>query len=225
MSKFKPIYISPKSREGGKELTIISATLLVFVLLILALDIIDFNLVVMFLTSVISVAFLIGILKINEPKVSYQIDQHGIIYHHQRGMLKIPWSSIQRVDIPKISGRELAYVGIKLKDISSTVELSHLRVLSKMVVEQRSILIQSIATDGRYINEAENMVLNPEPFKTEELVYKGVQAMYAHHISALDKLLGLHILLSNSTLDREPSAFVSLLRQQQLLASQVIESE
>ncbi|WP_394200921.1 DUF2982 domain-containing protein [Shewanella waksmanii] len=166
-----------------------------------------------------AILLVIGIAKIIEPAVPVELSDRGLVYRHRRGTIAVEWVNIQRIDIPCVHSAdgltELPYIGIKLKQISPLLQLISPRLATGLLTEQRPLLISSIELDGELLM-LENY-LNSEftPLKIEGNRFTGVMAMFGHRCRFLGEHLGYHVYVPWDCLDREPQAFMQMLRQYQ----------
>ncbi|RYV02489.1 DUF2982 domain-containing protein [Shewanella sp. OPT22] len=211
------VIISPEGNENGQVYTLIGAVglLLAFTLFIhggwFAQGLILF--------AGGAVCFILGIAKQIEPKVSFKINSEGIRYFHRRGSTEVHWDNIQRIDIPRVTKGtdliELPYVAIKLKAINPVLDTVSPRLATGLLTEQRSLLM----TAGAQANneEALESYLNHEfmPLTVNDERYRGILAMFGRRCLMLDEHLGYHLYMPIDCLDREPEAFIKLIRELQ----------
>jgi hypothetical protein len=179
-----------------------------------------------FLTSAAIVCLLIGWFKIREPDHSIEITPNQITYRHRLGQWHIAWKEIQRFDQPRvlrgIEHKDLEVIGIKIKDYETFISNISPRLATHILMEQRPLLMQNpdkncatgTCTSGDFIEDTK--------FKLDSgKMLSGVQAMLANRMARLRDSLGYDVYVSASDLDREPAAFITLLKecQQARLAS------
>ncbi|MBU2978623.1 DUF2982 domain-containing protein [Alteromonas sp. C1M14] len=171
-----------------------------------------------FLTSASIVTLLIGYFKLREPPFSMEISPDEIRYHHRRGNWLLHWDNIQRIDCPRIqeglSHTQLDAVGIRIKDYGAFLAGISPRLATHLLMEQRPLLIHQRGNDcasGDCFSQAQ---FDDKHYVLENgETFTGVKAMLANRMTQLRELLGYDIYISGTDIDREPSAFVALLRQ------------
>lgn len=211
-------YIRSVANKNGYSIGLFSF------LILISVGILYFNfadsakLPLLFLMGVAIVGFIIAICKIQEPDVSFMINQQGILYHHKRGFLLIEWQNIQRMGIPQITHgfeqKELAYIGINLKNAEVMLPSISLRLISHLLIEQRAIFHQYLR-QSCYANDCcpTELSLNTEPYYAESgFVYKGLRGMFAHRMKYLKEMSGYDIFLPENALDRSSEEFIKLLK-------------
>lgn len=173
-----------------------------------------------FLSSASLVALLIAWVKYREPQFSFLLSRTSILYKHRHGQWQLDWRNIQRVDVPKVThGSELIsldMVAIKIKDYSVFLKHVSPRLMTNILMEQRSLLFHDMspskdcATGSCHSDD----MLEHDYFKDNKgIEYQGLQAMFANRMTKLRTRLGYDIFVAGSELDRSELAFVDLLRQ------------
>ncbi|MBU3020780.1 DUF2982 domain-containing protein [Aestuariibacter sp. A3R04] len=171
-----------------------------------------------FLTSASIVSLLIGWFKIREPQYSIEISPEEIRYHHRLGNWFLHWDNIQRIDCPRVQQGlehvELEAVGIKIINYADFLRTISPRLATHLLMEQRPLLMhskeESCATGGCY----NHTMFDDKQFSTPEgETFTGVKAMLANRMQTLRASLGYDIYISAADIDRDPPAFVVLLRE------------
>lgn len=176
------------------------------------------------------VAFVIAWGKYQQPEHSFILTKSDIVFQQKQGFWKISWHNIQRVDIPVIdlgANKEvLDMIGIKLKDYPSLLEAISPRLMSSILMEQRSLLFYELSTTNDNCSsgkcDATNLLEN-DYFKSDNgTEYKGIQAMFANRMQRLRLQLGFDLYVSSTDLEYSAEEFVTLLRQcqQQIVLEQ-----
>jgi hypothetical protein len=173
-----------------------------------------------FLTSASLVALLIAWVKYREPPFSFLLSRTSILYKHKNGQWKLDWGNIQRVDVPRVThGLELIplnMVAIKIKDYSVFLKEVSPRLMTNILMEQRSLLFHEVSAskDCATGNCHSDDMLEHDYFKDPNgIEYKGIQAMFANRMTKLRARLGYDVFVAGSELDRPEQEFVDLLRQ------------
>jgi len=176
-----------------------------------------------FLTCGSLVALLIAWVKYREPKFSFLLSRTSILYNHRNGQWQLSWQNIQRIDVPKvIRGLEhipLDMVAIKIKDYSVFMNGVSPRLMSNILMEQRSLLFHEMPSSKDCSSGScpSDDMLEHDYFKDSNgIEYKGIQAMFANRMTKLRARLGYDLFIAGSELDRPEQEFVDLLRQCQL---------
>ena len=161
------------------------------------------------------VILFIGLLKRSEPKVSFQLTPQNLQYHHRYGMLTLQWQDIQNINTIKevigLTTVELPYIGIKLKNIDALAEHISPRLANRLIHEQRPLLSFAVKLQSLTLEETQ---LNFNPFiLASGHIIKGPIAAFLHHCQVLQKGLGYHLYIHESSTDRELEAFCQLLKK------------
>lgn len=185
-----------------------------------------------FLSCVSLVTLLIAWVKYREPQFSFLLSRTSILYKHRHGQWQLAWNNIQRIDVPKVTHGfahiPLDMVAIKIKDYSVFLKNVSPRLMTNILMEQRSLLFHEIpsskdCTSGNCHSED---MLEHDYFKDDRgQEYRGIQAMFANRMTKLRARLGYDIFISGSELDRPEQEFVDLLRQCQLRVAAKLNTE
>ncbi|MBU3004842.1 DUF2982 domain-containing protein [Paraglaciecola arctica] len=177
-------------------------------------------LVGIFITCGSLVTLLIAWVKYREPAFSFLISRTSILYQHRHGKWQLDWHNIQRIDVPTVTqGLERApldMVGIRIKDYSVFLKNVSPRLMTNILMEQRSLLFHELpkSKDCSSGNCYSDDMLEGDYFKDDKgIEYKGIQAMFANRMLKLRQRLGYDLFVAGSELDRPEQEFVDLLRQ------------
>lgn len=217
------VKIKAISKRNGLSVTIAGVTLLAIVILGSGTGL--FAKIPTYVGVSLSLAAIfVGVIKLKEPDYSLMMDDLGVTYQHARGHWQIPWSDIQRIDVPTISHgltqKQLPYVAFRLKSQLRLLDNISPRLASYLVTEQRELVIAALkddfadwqCKDGTCPSE---VLYKFDDYKIESKVYRGLKAMLGHRVATLRDKLGYDIYVPASALDREPQEFVNLLRRLQ----------
>ncbi|PKF57929.1 hypothetical protein CW748_05255 [Alteromonadales bacterium alter-6D02] len=158
------------------------------------------------LISLIGLVLLtVGVAKHWEPRHSLAVSQKKLRYFHRYGQWSIEWHNIQRIFIPTfrhdLEQQELPYIAIKLKDMERIASSISPRLASRLVHEQRSLMV--FAVQQQEITP-EQAVLNLTPYKmTQGYEITGPIAAWLHQMKALDQAYGAHLFLPQSAFSQQ----------------------
>ncbi|WP_298441878.1 DUF2982 domain-containing protein [uncultured Ferrimonas sp.] len=160
------------------------------------------------LPTTIAALFLLtlGVVKRLDPDVSVLVTPKGIGYHHRRGHWRLPWQQVQRIDVVRIDGIELPFVGIRLRDPLRHIRKVKPRLALALTTEQRGLqrLADPHCPDGHCAIFIQHDKQNP---------FNGVKGAYFNHLHILRNQLGFDLYLPHSMLDRHVSDMAQLLRR------------
>ena len=173
------------------------------------------RLILIFIYLFALVILFTGLLKRSEPSVSIALTPQGIQYHHRHGNWILNWQQIQSINTIKevvgLTSVTLPYVGIRLKSVDSLAEHISPRLANRLIHEQRPLLSFSVM---QQLLTLEEIQLNFTPFSLESgKIIKGPLAAFLHHCQILQKGLGYHLYIPESSTDREIDDFSQLLKQ------------
>jgi hypothetical protein len=171
-----------------------------------------------FLLSASLVALLIAWFKFREPLHSVELSPESICYINRHGKWHLSWDNIQRIDVPRVQKgleqKDLAVVGIRIKDYAPLLSVISPRLMSNILMEQRPLLLHN--PDAKHASGTgySEALLEPDHYKASNgIVLKGMQAMMANRMVKLRGQLGYDLFIACAELDRSEEEFVKLLRQ------------
>ena len=179
------------------------------------------RLILIFIYLLALVILFTGLLKRSEPSVSIALTPEHIKYHHRHGNWTLDWQQIQNINTMKevvgLSTVVLPYIGIRLKNLESLAEQISPRLANRLIHEQRPLLSFSVMQQLLSLEETQ---LNFNPYILESgNIIKGPLAAFLHHCQILQKGLGYHLYIPESSTDREIEDFCQLLKQCQRYCS------
>ena len=182
------------------------------------------QIVLIFLVSF--VCLLVGIFKHFEPQNSFELTPEQLLYCHRYGHLDLAWDNIMRIDMPKVTegieSKVLPYIGIKLKDNEVLAKLPR-RLANNLLLEQRDLYFLACQIENLGIFDRQ---INDSPFKLsnkEKII--GPIGAFLHRSVMLRKTFGYDVFIPTNACDREPEAFIELLKQCQNSASDHVEPD
>lgn len=173
------------------------------------------RLILIFIYLLALIIMFTGLLKRTEPKVSFQLTPQHIQYNHRHGKWTLNWQQIHSINTIKevvgFTAIELPYIGIRLKNIDILAEQISPRLANRLIHEQRPLISFSVMSNLLSLEETQ---LNFNPFILESgKIIKGPLAAFLHHSQTLQKAVGYHLYIPESSSDREIGDFCQLLKQ------------
>ncbi|MGV2870747.1 DUF2982 domain-containing protein [Colwellia sp. E150_009] len=173
------------------------------------------HLILIFIYLLALVVLFTGILKRSEPNVSFEISPQHLQYNHRQGKWKLTWQQIHNIntirEVVGLSTIDLPYIGIRLKNIEELADQISPRLANRLIHEQRPLL--SFAFKHQLLT-LEDIQLNFDPFVLSSgNVIKGPIAAFLHHCHTLQRGIGYHLYIPESSTDRELNDFCQLLKQ------------
>ncbi|WP_440873713.1 DUF2982 domain-containing protein [Thalassotalea sp. PLHSN55] len=210
----KLIEITPIAKNHQYFLLVLGALLLAICLLLNRYFWSDFKLQLMFIMFASFIIFLLGLMKVLSPKISFQLTPASIKYFHSHGQWQISWPNIVRIDSVQafVQGQfcELPYVGIKLTSLSAIADNISPRLANKLLHEQQELIHLAIKNNELSLEQG---IIDFSPYQGLEKTYKGPVAAWLHRSEQLCQAYGFHLFLPKDNVDRDIKAFVKLLRQ------------
>lgn len=175
------------------------------------------QLVMVFLFLACMVTSLLGVLKLREPEFSFSISSEHLHFHHRVGGWSLRWSNIIRVGQPTLirgfESVDLPYVGIKVRDVEALLSFMMPRLAVNLLTEQRPLLSLALRYGAIERHELQDWIVEDNHYRAASgQQYSGVIAMLGHRMGHLRDLYGYDLLIHESSLDRDASDFVRLLR-------------
>jgi hypothetical protein len=171
------------------------------------------NIVMFFLMSL--VALIIGLFKHFEPDNSFELTPEGMVYFHRRGSWQVSWDNVMIIEQPKVTqgveAKPLSYIGIKLRDSQVLAKIVSRRLANQLLQEQRDLYFLGCQLEGISLLERQ---INDSPFKMangEKVI--GPIGAWLHRTEMLRRNFGYDLFIPLDACDREPDAFVTLLKE------------
>lgn len=210
-------FVNIKAKANQHAIFLILLAVVIFLLTLTASQYYwrSYRLILVFIYLLALVIMFTGLLKRSEPRVSFQLTPQGIHYHHRQGKWMLNWKQIQNIntinEVVGLSTIALPYIGIRLKNVDALVEQISPRLANRLIHEQRPLLSFSVMQNLLSLEETQ---LNFNPFILESgKKIKGPLAGFLHHCQIMQKGLGYHLYIPESSTDREIEAFCQLLKQ------------
>lgn len=173
------------------------------------------HLILVFIYLLALVVLFTGLLKRSEPDISFEISPQYLQYNHRQGKWRLTWQQIQNINTIKevvgLATIELIYIGIRLKNIEDLAEQISPRLANRLIHEQRPLLSFALMNQLLTLEETQ---LNFAPYiLSSGRVIKGPIAAFLHHCHTLQRGIGYHLYIPESSIDRELGDFCQLLKQ------------
>ena len=97
------IFIRANAKKNSLTSLIVGGSALVLAMIMFRVLPDNFKLLAIFTTTIGIVGLLLGLLKTREPDHSLSISKENIDYQHRKGRWQLPWSNVQRIDVPSIN--------------------------------------------------------------------------------------------------------------------------
>ena len=161
---------------------------------------------------------IIAIKQSNESDLSFTLTFMHIQFHSSAGGWLARWRNIMEIGPVTLSyegwHRPLPWVGIKLKDYDEFLGSICPRIASKLLLEQRGLLILAYKRADVPPHDIEDMLFDDTHYVTHDgNVIKGLLAMLANRMRYNRELLGFDFFISEDLLDRPVDDFIGLLRR------------
>lgn len=174
----------------------------------------DYRMQIVLVFLVSFVCLLVGIFKHFEPQNSFELRPEQFSYCHRYGHLNLAWDNMMRIDIPKVTEgvetKALPYIGIKLKDSEVLAKLPR-RLANNLLLEQRDLYFLACQIENLGLFDRQ---INDSPFKlANKNKVIGPVGAFLHRCEMLRKTFGYDVFIPVNACDREPEAFIELLKQ------------
>lgn len=209
------ITIKAIARQNALTLTVSGCVGLLLCLLAANFFWAEFKLNIIFVFLLSLITLLVGLFKHFEPQNSFSLTPDGITYFHRRGHWQVQWHNVMIIDQPSVTkgleSQPLAYIGIKLRDAEVLAKEVSRRMANQLLQEQRDLYFLGCQLKGISLLERQ---INDAPFKTtngEKII--GPVGAWLHRTQMLRETFGYDLFIPLNACDREPQAFVDLLKQ------------
>lgn len=173
-------------------------------------------------TAVLSIILILllgsyGYYLVLKSKVSYTLTASHFQQHLFKGGWVVKWNNISKIGMCTYNQdgwlQPLPWVGIKLKKYSPYLDSICPRIISEILMGQRTLLYLGAKQHGRE-NIFEDIVLDSDSFRSEDgIKYGGLLAMLANRMQHQRGFHEYDIFIAVSDLDRSGEEFVGLARR------------
>lgn len=152
------------------------------------------------------------------PELSFTLTFMHIQFHSHYGGWLAKWKNIEQIGQASISVdgwyEPVPWVGIKLKDYEEFVRSICPRVATKLLLDQRVLLVMAHKRMSDPPYELEDILFDDSHYHTTSgYVFKGLQAMLANRMRYNREFLGYDFFISEDFLDRPAADFAGLARR------------
>ena len=214
----KTIHIQSTAAKAGEYLLILSlvACIAVGLTIFLFPQANPAALGILLLTSV--TMLLIAIKRARQPELSFTLTFMHIQFHSPSGGWLARWKNIAEIGPATLAYQgwhhPMPWVGIRLKDYDEFLESICPRIASKILLEQRGLLILAYKRAENPPHEIEDMLFDDTPYVTKSgRPLKGLLAMLANRMGYNREFLGFDFFISEDLLDRPADEFIGLVRR------------
>ena len=206
-------YRAATAKGGVKTLLFSSGALFIWlVLLLLTPDLLHNSAWVLLLICCLLGLFA-GYAKLTEPLYVIELDQQGFCYVHHKGRWRIPWQGFAFIAVPELAGKELAYIGVKLKNYDDFLNQLQPRLAVHLMVEQRHLLIAALGSNCPTGTCPTELMVEIGEYRGGTRSYKGAIAMFARRMQLLRQLTGFDLFIPMSAIGSEPAEFCRKVNQ------------
>lgn len=206
-------YRAATARGGVKTLSLSSVALLLWLFLLLLIpDALHSSAWVLLLICCL-LGMVAGYAKLTEPLYVIELDQQGFYYIHHKGRWFIPWQGFSFISVPELAGRELAYIGVKLKGYDEFLNQLQPRLAVHIMVEQRHLLIAALGSNCPSGTCPTDLMVEVGEFRGATRSYTGAIAMFARRMQLLRQLTGFDLFIPISAIGSEPADFCRKVNQ------------
>jgi hypothetical protein len=206
-------YRAATARGGVKTLLLSSLALLLWLLLLLLIpDVLHSSAWVLLLICCV-LGLIAGYAKLTEPLYVIELDQHGFSYVHHKGRWSIPWPGFSFISVPELAGKELAYIGVKLRHYDEFLNQLQPRLAVHIMVEQRHLLIAALGSNCPSGTCPTDLMVEVGEYRGSTRTYKGAIAMFARRMQLLRQLTGFDLFIPISAIGSEPADFCRKVNQ------------
>lgn len=206
-------YRAATARGGVKTLLVSSLALLLWLLLLLLIpDVLQSTAWVLLLVCCL-LGLIAGYGKLTEPLYVIELDQQGFAYQHHKGRWFIPWQGFSFISVPELAGKELAYVGVKLRHYEEFLDQLQPRLAVHLLMEQRHLLIAALGSNCPSGTCPSDLMIEVGEYKGATRSYKGAIAMFARRMQLLRQLTGFDLFIPMNAIGAKPDDFCRKVNQ------------
>ncbi|MGR5061527.1 DUF2982 domain-containing protein [Photobacterium sp. DNB22_13_2] len=164
------------------------------------------------------ITMLIGYKYSQGPELSFTLTFMHLQFHSHCGGWLARWKNIDTISQASIAKdgwhQPIPWVGVKLKDYEEFIKAICPRVATKLLIDQRILLIMAHKGIDNPHFEIEDIMFDDNHYITQSgNVLKGLQAMLANRMRYNRELIGYDFFISEDFLDRPAADFAGLARR------------
>lgn len=161
---------------------------------------------------------IIGIKQAQDPEVSFTLTFMHLQFHSPYGGWLARWRNIAEIGPATVAyqgwHQPIPWVGVRLKEYDEFLESICPRIASKILMEQRALLIMAYRRAEHPPHHIEDMLFDDRHYITRSgHTLKGLLAMLANRMRYNRELLGYDFFISEDLLDRPTDDFIGLTRR------------
>ncbi|MGF1682377.1 DUF2982 domain-containing protein [Photobacterium minamisatsumaniensis] len=217
-TELKTQYIRPTHIPNGQYLCLLGLIgILLTAILSFSLPGIAPAAIILLLISA-SMLALIGYASYQDAALSFTLTFMHIQFHSPNGGWTTRWTNIEQIAQATIEQdgwhQPIPWVGIKLKDYEGFIEDICPRVASKLLIEQRPLLVMAHKRSSNTNEQLEDILFDDNRTTLASgKTFKGLQAMLANRMRYNRAYLGYDFFISEDVLDRPAADFAGLARR------------
>ncbi|PSW21178.1 DUF2982 domain-containing protein [Photobacterium sanctipauli] len=151
------------------------------------------------------------------PELSFTLTFMHLQFHSHYGGWTARWNNIDRIGQASVEKegwyQPIPWVGVRLKDYQAFIEAICPRVATKLLMDQRPLLIIAHRNAGETEEQIEDILFDDRHYHLSSgKTLKGLQAMLANRMHYNRRYLGYDFFISEDVLDRPAAEFAGLAR-------------
>jgi hypothetical protein len=206
-------YRAATARGGVKTLLLSALALLVWLLLLLLFPELLHATAWVLLFICCLLGLVAGYGKLAEPLYVIELDERGFSYIHHKGHWFIPWHGFAFIAVPELAGKDLAYIGVKLRDHENFLNQLQPRLAVHLMVEQRHLLIAALGSSCPSGTCPTDLMVEVGEFRGATRRYTGAIAMFARRMQLLRQLTGFDLFIPTNAIGSAPEEFCRKVNQ------------
>jgi hypothetical protein len=148
--------------------------------------------------------------------VKFTLTQTHFQQHTYKGGWVVQWANVAALGICKsrdpLASSDIPWIGIKLKQPELFLHNVCPRVISEILLQQRSLLYLG-AREHNDEERFQDILLDSRSITVEGITFNGLQASLYRRMAYQRNYWGYDLFISTADLEREPDDFVGLLRR------------
>lgn len=172
-----------------------------------------------FVIIVLMMAVLVLIIKtMSTSNMGFTLTFMHCQYHSRYGGWITTWHNITYIAHVTLGSQgwqtSLPWIGIRLKNYDDFIGSICPRVASRILIEQRVLLIMALKYNTDSHHQLEDILFDDSPFISQDgQSFTGLQAMLANRMRYNRELLGFDFFITDDVIDRPIADFIGLLRR------------
>ena len=170
----------------------------------------------LFFVSILLILFALG-QYVYGQNLGFTFTETHFQQHLFKGGWVLHWTNMKRIDECKYDFQgwctPIPWIGIEIKDYQSCIERMSPKIITQILLHQRSLLLLGLKQHGRQREFEDHVMKNPPYLLPSGKRLLGLQAMLAHRMAIQKELWGFDLFIAEGDLIKPKEEFIGMARR------------